>query len=92
MSSTPLIIGVTDQDSNFFISIFALFLKRAELLLSLQLFVLLIIVMINVSIITVHYYYNQYMYVTKVKWDFTLSSTLLHTCIHNRNVLMEQII
>ena len=67
MSSTPLIIGVTDQDSNFFISIFALFLKRAELLLSLQLFVLLIIVMINVSIITVHYYYNQYMYVTKVK-------------------------
>ena len=67
MSSTPLIIGVTDQDSNFFISIFALFLKRAELLLSLQLFVLLIIVMIIFSIITVHYYYNQYIYVTKVK-------------------------
>ena len=67
MSSTPLIIGVTDQDSNFFISTFALSLKRAELLLSLQLFVLLIIVMINVSIITVHYYYNQHIYITKVK-------------------------
>ena len=67
MSSTPLIIGVTGQDSNFFISTFALSLKGAELMLSLQLFVLLIIVMIIVSIITVHYYYNQYMYVTKVK-------------------------
>ena len=67
MSSTPLIIGVTDQDSNFFIGTFALFLKRAELLLSLQLLVLLIIVMSIVSIITVHYYYNQYIYVTKVK-------------------------
>ena len=62
MSSTPLIIGVTDQDSNFFISTFALSLKGAELLLSLQLFVLLIIVMIIISIITVHNYYNQYIY------------------------------
>ena len=67
MSSTPLIIGVTDQDSNFFISTFALFVKRAELLLSLQLFVLLIIVMIIVSINTVHYYYNQHIYITKVE-------------------------